>query len=140
MNWEARDEFVEKMFRRSGSVYSRRYYGFGVDNFREFCDGAKIREIDERTVYSVLDGYVGYLHGKGLKAKTISDHITAAIVDPDVGFKTVSEPQNEYISDDGRRVLLRLRLYSLAETSKYSARGDPVYLFNAKPEVTIVDG
>jgi len=46
MNWEARDEFVEKMFRRSGSVYSRRYYGFGVDNFRKFCEGAGIGEVD----------------------------------------------------------------------------------------------
>jgi len=141
MNWEARDEFVEKMFRRSGSVYSRRYSGFGVDNFREFCEGAGIGEVDGKNVYSVMDAYVGYLHGtKGLKAKTIHDYITAAIVDPDVGFKTVSEPLNEYISDYGRRFLLRLRLYSLAETSKYDARGDPVYLFNTKPEVTIVDG
>jgi integrase len=78
MNWEARDEFVEKMFRRSGSVYSRRYYGFGVDNFRKFCEGAGIGEVDGKNVYSVMDAYVGYLHGtKGLKAKTIHDYITA---------------------------------------------------------------
>ena len=77
MNWEARDEFVEKMFRRSGSINSRRFYRFGVDDFREFCEGAKIGEIDEKTVYSVLDSYVSHLHRKGLKPKTITNNVIA---------------------------------------------------------------
>ena len=77
MNWDARDEFVEKMFRRSGSINSRRFYGFGVDDFREFCEGAGIGEIDGRTVYSVLNAYVSHLHGKGLKPKTIANNVIA---------------------------------------------------------------
>ena len=51
MNWEARDEFVEKMFRRSGSACSGRYHAFGVDNFREFCEGAGIGEVDGKVKF-----------------------------------------------------------------------------------------
>ncbi|MDA4135172.1 MAG: hypothetical protein OK441_06350, partial [Thaumarchaeota archaeon] len=73
------------------------------------------------------------------KLRPTPEELTAAIVDRDVRFKTVSEPTNEYVTDDGRRILLRLKLFNLARTSRYDHSGDPLYLFNAKPELTMVD-
>lgn len=63
--------------------------------------------------------------------------LTDAIIDPDMRFTTIKEPVNEYLTTDGKRVLVRLRLYNLASTSKYDAKGDPIYLINAKPVVTV---
>lgn len=65
--------------------------------------------------------------------------LTSSIVERNVGFRTVNEPVNEYVTDDGKRIVLRLRLYSLARTSKFDAKGDPIYLFDARPEITTVD-
>jgi hypothetical protein len=67
------------------------------------------------------------------------EELVAAIVDKDVRFKAISEPMNEYITDEGKKMILRLKLYNLAKTSKYDQAGDPLYLFNAKPELIMVD-
>jgi hypothetical protein len=65
--------------------------------------------------------------------------LTAAIVDRDVRFKVINEPMNEYVTEDGKRMILRLKLYNLARTSTYDPAGDPIYLFNAKPELIMGD-
>ncbi|MEE8187542.1 MAG: tyrosine-type recombinase/integrase, partial [Nitrososphaerales archaeon] len=76
MDWSLADEFVEKMYRRSGSVLSQRYYSFGVKRFREYCDEKHIKP-SSKNVYSVLDGFVSSLHAEKLKPKTIADYISA---------------------------------------------------------------
>jgi integrase len=77
MEWERIDEFVEKMYRRSKSINSRRYYKFGAEDFKEFCVAKSIKEVGQKNVYSVLDQYVNYLDKKGLRPKTIADYVTA---------------------------------------------------------------
>jgi len=77
--------------------------------------------------------------GHPLSRRPTPKEITDSITDPNVRFATVNEPVNEYLTDDGKRIILRLRLYNLAKTNQYDARGDPIYLPNAKPEVTTVD-
>jgi hypothetical protein len=77
--------------------------------------------------------------GPPAQARLAPEELTAAIVDPNVKFKVVSEPLNEYVTEDGKRMLLRLKLYNLAKTSKYDPNGDPLYLFNARPELIMVD-
>jgi hypothetical protein len=73
------------------------------------------------------------------KMRPTPDELTAAIVDRDVRFKVISEPTSEYVTEEGKRILLRLKLFNLARTSKYDHSGDPLYLFNAKPELILVD-
>ncbi|MGD1054802.1 MAG: tyrosine-type recombinase/integrase [Nitrososphaerales archaeon] len=77
MEWGRIDEFVEKMYRRSKSVNSRRYYRFGAEDFKEFCEVKHVKSIDQKNVYAVLDEYVSHLDKKGLKPKTIADYVTA---------------------------------------------------------------
>ncbi len=72
-------------------------------------------------------------------ARISPEELTAAIVDRNMKFRAVSEPMNEYVTEDGKKMLLKLKLYNLAKTSKYDPAGDPIYLFNAKPELVMVD-
>ena len=64
------------------------------------------------------------------------EELRRSVVDPDVKFSTINEPLNEYVADDGERVLVRLKLFGLAKTGMFDPKGDPVYLFNARPDVT----
>lgn len=77
MDWGLKDDFVERMFRRSRSVHSRRYYSFGVQKLEAYCREKKLN-VSQRNVYDVIDSFVGWLDGKGVKPKTIADYVSAS--------------------------------------------------------------
>ncbi|MDG7008733.1 MAG: hypothetical protein JRN06_10945, partial [Nitrososphaerota archaeon] len=61
IEWGKASEFAEKKFRRSKSLHTKRYYENGVRRFRQYCEEKRIAEVDEESVYGVLDGFVGWL-------------------------------------------------------------------------------
>ena len=77
MNWQAKEEFLQKVYRRSKSEHSRRFYALGIKCFQEYCEAASVKDVDQKNVYAVLDSYVAWLDKKGLKAKTIADYVSA---------------------------------------------------------------
>ncbi|HKW05507.1 MAG TPA: site-specific integrase [Nitrososphaerales archaeon] len=77
MNWQARDEFLSKVYRRSKSEHSKRFYGFGIKSFQEFCETNKVKSIGKKNVYTILDSYVHWLDKKGIRPKTFSDYVSA---------------------------------------------------------------
>jgi hypothetical protein len=54
IQWGKASEFVEKKFRRSKSVHTKRYYEAGIRRFRQYCEEKQINEVDEESVYRVL--------------------------------------------------------------------------------------
>lgn len=52
----------------------------------------------------------------------------AAVIKGDVRYTTVSEEWNEYVTDDGARVRLKVTLTRVSKTSKFDKNGDPIYL------------
>ncbi len=70
-------QFLEKVYRRSHSEHSKRYYEFGINNFRKFCAGAAITTLSQREIYQVLDDYVSWLDKRGTRPKTIADCVSA---------------------------------------------------------------
>lgn len=74
----------------------------------------------------------------GLKRPT-PEELLASIVEKDVKFKVLGEPLNEYVTSEGKRMMLRLKLYNLAKTNRFDPNGDPLYLYNAKPDLIMVD-
>jgi len=76
MDWSLKQEFLDKMYRRSRSENSKRYYSFGIKTFEEFCKERRM-DANQENVYSVLDSFVAWLDGRGLKPKTIADYMSA---------------------------------------------------------------
>ena len=69
IEWGKASEFVEKKFRRSKGLYAKRYYENGARRFRQYCEQKRITEVDEESVYGVLDGFVGWLDLQGIKPR-----------------------------------------------------------------------
>ncbi len=76
MDWSQIDSFGSKVYRRSKSLHSKRFYLTGVGKFQDFCQEKKIG-VTNKNVYKVLDDFVQWLDDKGLKAKTIADYMSA---------------------------------------------------------------
>ena len=62
MDWSLKQEFLDKMYRRSRSENSKRYYSFGIKTFEEFCKERRM-DVNQENVYSVLDSFVAWLDG-----------------------------------------------------------------------------
>jgi hypothetical protein len=43
---------LDRVHRRSKSINSLRYYKFGVEDFKEFCDEQGIQDVSSARVYS----------------------------------------------------------------------------------------
>jgi integrase len=78
IQWGKASEFVEKKFRRSKSLHTKRYYEAGIRQFRKYCEEKGINEVDEESVYGVLDGFVGWLDVRGIKPKTLTGYVHGA--------------------------------------------------------------
>jgi len=74
--WGKKEEFLDRVYRRSHSIHSKRYYSFGIEKFRQFCE-AKGLEVNKGNVYTVIDSFVADLDKKGMKPKTIADYVSA---------------------------------------------------------------
>lgn len=60
--------------------------------------------------------------------KAYSPHdLQAAIVRDDIRYTTMSQEWNEYITDDGGKIRLQPLLLRVNKTSKFDAKGHPVY-------------
>jgi site-specific recombinase XerD len=78
IEWGKAPEFVEKKFRRSKSLHTRRYYEAGIRRFRQYAEAKGITEVDDESVYGVLDGFVSWLDSQGIKPKTLTGYVHAA--------------------------------------------------------------
>jgi len=76
MDWARKDEFIEKMYRRSKSIHSKRYYAFGIDKFKKFCKEKNLK-VNKTNIYDSLDSFVAWLDRKKIKPKTIADYMSA---------------------------------------------------------------
>lgn len=76
MDWGQIDSFGSKVYRRSKSLHSKRFYLTGVGKFQDFCQEKKL-DVTNKNVYNVLDSFVQWLDDKGNKAKTIADYMSA---------------------------------------------------------------
>lgn len=61
IEWGKAPQFVEKKFRRSRSLHTKRYYEAGVRRFRRFAESEGIEDVDGESVYEVLDRFVQWL-------------------------------------------------------------------------------
>jgi integrase len=78
IGWGKAPEFVEKKFRRSKSLHTKRYYEAGIRRFRQYAEGKGITEVDDESVYEVLDGFVSWLDSQGIMPKTLAGYVHAA--------------------------------------------------------------
>jgi len=76
--------------------------------------------------------------GPRSQASYSQEELEAAIVQRDIGFSRVREPVNEYVTDEGERIVLTLRLVNVSRTSKYDANGDPFYVFSTARDLRLV--
>jgi len=74
IEWGKASEFAEKKFRRSKSLHTKKYYEVGVRRFRKYCGEKGVSEVDEDSVYGILDGFVGWLDARGIKPKTLTGY------------------------------------------------------------------
>jgi hypothetical protein len=76
---------------------------------------------------------------KGQRSQAVysAEELNAAIVQRDIGFGTVREPVNEYVTDEGERILLALRLVNISKTGRFDANGDAIYVFSTARDVTL---
>jgi hypothetical protein len=78
IEWGKAPEFAEKKFRRSKSIHTKRYYEAGIRRFKVYCEQKRISEVDDESVYGILDGFVGWLDAQGIKPKTLTGYVHSA--------------------------------------------------------------
>lgn len=54
--------------------------------------------------------------------------LQGAVVKSDIRYTTVSEEWNEYVTDDGARIRLKVTLTRVSKTSLFDKNGDPIYV------------
>jgi len=81
------DKFLDRVYRRSHSVHSLRFYRSGIRKLERFCSevyGEGLEKVIEGLrkgtldVYDLLDQYASWMDGQGLKGKTQHDYMVAA--------------------------------------------------------------
>lgn len=75
MDWSI-DNFLESVYRKSHSEFSKRFYSFGVKAFKTFCEEQRL-EVSQDNVYEVVDKFVASPDARHVKAKTTSDYVAA---------------------------------------------------------------
>ena len=68
-------QFLDKVYRRSHSGYSRRFYSFGINSFRAFIEETKLQSLGQKEIYNTLDNWVSWLDSKGTRGKTIVGYV-----------------------------------------------------------------
>src|SRR3989442_15459229 len=62
------------MFRRSHSAHSRRSYEVALRKFGAFCKERGIDDVNDQSVYEVLNGFIAWNDARGIRPKTIIDY------------------------------------------------------------------
>jgi integrase len=87
MRLEPKDEFESKVYRKSKSTATLRFYRSGRIKFEQFCRyerGTSVEEVAEQAKaglidpYKLIDSYVSWLGGQELRPKTIGDYAQGA--------------------------------------------------------------
>lgn len=63
--------------------------------------------------------------------------LQASIIQDDIRFTTISQDWNECIDDNGARIRIQPMVMRVAKTSRYNARGEPVYWVEIQPTIQI---
>jgi hypothetical protein len=64
------------------------------------------------------------------------DELGASVIDGPLASEILREPENEYVTKTGARILLKLTGPSFARTDKFTNTGEPIYIVN-NPQVAI---
>jgi hypothetical protein len=84
---EPSDDFEKKVFRKSQSLATLKFYRTGRKKFEQFCKrqfGKDLATVTQTLkeggldLYRFVDGYVEWLVGQGLKPKTVGDYVQGA--------------------------------------------------------------
>jgi len=68
-------EFVEKKFRRSKSLHTKRYYDGGIRRFRQYAAEKAITEVDDENVYDVPQRVRPVAGRPGNQAQTLTGYV-----------------------------------------------------------------
>jgi|ERR1700730_4136895 hypothetical protein len=60
-----------------------------------------------------------------------------AITREDVRYTTQSEEWNEYVSDDGARIRVKATVVRVSKTSRFNAKGEPIYFVESSTMVSV---
>ncbi len=58
--------------------------------------------------------------------------LDAAVVQRNLNFQTIREPVNEYVTEHGLKLSVRVHLQNVSRTNKFDASGYPYYLVNSE--------
>ena len=118
MNIEPEDDFEKRIFRKSKSIMSLRFYRAGKRKFEQFAQyeyKAKLEDIVEQIksgtldVYKVLDKYSEWLGAQDFKPKTVIDYVVGAkkllrfkdvVIINEIFHEKVTLPTKEDIMDE----------------------------------------
>jgi integrase len=153
---EPRDEFERKVYRKSKSSATLRFYRSGRTKFEQFCryeHEAGINEIAKQVKtgridpYKLLDSYVSWLGDQGLRPKTVRDYAQGAkkllrhydvvilneLFQDKVTLPTVEEILDEAPTPDEIRLILarcnvRMRAFILLLATSGMRLGEAVQL------------
>lgn len=77
------------------------------------------------------------LKGPESERKISQVNLREHIVRDNVRFDTLREEWNEYVTEDGASIRLKLTLVNVAKTSLYDKEGDPIYIANTSTMANI---
>ena len=66
------------------------------------------------------------------------EEIRSSIVEDGIKFKTISEPINEYMIEDGQKLAYRIKLAKISRTKLFDSNGDSVYSFETTPKYELI--
>lgn len=64
--------------------------------------------------------------------------LSAAVTEKSLKYETIMEATNEYITETGIRLTIRLASLDVSGTSKFDASGYPIYLINAQTQIQVI--
>ena len=77
------------------------------------------------------------LQGTKNQTKWTNDQIQKNIEVEDCRYDTISYEANEYILDDGTRIIIHSNITKISRTKLYDPRGDKIYAVNLSASLTI---
>lgn len=66
------------------------------------------------------------------------EQLAASVVEPNMKYETLRTVVNEYLTENGFKILLQVSPTSISRTNKFGPTGDQIYLVNAQASIQVV--
>ena len=73
--WDNKDNFLHSQYIKSHSEHSLRFYAAGLSRFEAFLDEQGIKQINNKNVYDVVNGFVLWNDQRGLRGKSVKGYV-----------------------------------------------------------------